>query len=73
MKECRLRHSFLDVSRKEENVMYNTMLALAQTGDNAKPWLIAICMIVSIVMVVALFIIGQKGKSEDDDIDDIEE
>lgn len=53
--------------------MYNIMLALAQTGDNAKPWLIAICMIVSIVMVVALFIIGQKGKSEDDDIDDIEE
>lgn len=53
--------------------MYNIMLALAKTGDNSKPWLIAVCMIVSIVMVVALFIIGQKGKSEDDDIDDIEE
>ena len=44
--------------------MYNTMLALAQTGDNSKPWLIAICMIVSIVVVVALFIIGQKDKSQ---------
>lgn len=68
-----MRHSFLNVTRKEEKVMYNIMLALAKTGDNSKPWLIAVCMIVSIVMVVALFIIGQKGKSEDDDIDDIEE
>ena len=53
--------------------MYNTMLALAQTGDNSKPWLIAICMIVSIVMVVALFIIGQKDKNTEDDGEDIEE
>jgi len=53
--------------------MYNTMLALARTGDNSKPWLIAVCMIVSIVVVVALFIIGQKDKSEDDDMEDIEE
>lgn len=51
--------------------MYNSMLALAHTGDNSKPWLIAICMIVSIVVVVALFIIGQKGKNDDED--DIEE
>ncbi len=53
--------------------MYDMMLALAQTGDNSKPWLIAICMIVSIVMVVALFIIGQKDNSDDDDLEDIEE
>lgn len=53
--------------------MYNIMLALAQTGDNAKPWLIAICMIVSIIMVVALFIIGQKGKNTEDDSEDFEE
>ncbi|MBQ9983091.1 MAG: hypothetical protein IJP29_00725 [Lachnospiraceae bacterium] len=53
--------------------MYNTMLALAQTGDNSKPWLIAICMIVSIVVVVALFIIGQKDKNAEDDSEDFEE
>lgn len=53
--------------------MFNSMLALAQTGDNSKPWLIAVCMIVSIVVVVALFIIGQKGKDEDEDEDDVEE
>ncbi len=53
--------------------MYNMMLGMAQTGDSSKPWLIAICMIVSIVMVVALFLIGQKGNSNDDDLDDIEE
>lgn len=54
-----------------EDKMFNLMLALAQTGDNSKPWLIAICMIVSIVVVVALFIIDQKGKNDDED--DIEE
>lgn len=53
--------------------MYNTMLMLAQTGDNSKPWLIAVCMIVSIVVVVALFIIGQKDKNDDEGMDDIEE
>lgn len=51
--------------------MYDIMLALAQTGDSSKSWLIAICMIVSIVMVAALFIIGQRDKSNDED--DIEE
>lgn len=59
--------------RLEMKNMYNTMLGLAQTGDNSKPWLIAICMIISIIVVVALFIIGQKDKSDDEDMDDIEE
>lgn len=79
-KEFRLRNSLLrnrignnlmiEIGNGDDN-MFNSMLALAQTGDNSKPWLIAICMIVSIVVVVALFIIGQKGKNEDED--DIEE
>ncbi len=56
--------------RNGEIIMYNTMLALAQTGDNSKPWLIAVCMIVSIVVVVALFIIGQKDKSQDEDLEE---
>ena len=50
--------------------MLNVMLGMAHTGDNSKPWLIAICMIVSIVVVVALFIIGQKSKNDDEDVED---
>lgn len=50
--------------------MLNVMLGMARTGDNSKPWLIAICMIVSIVVVVALFIIGQKSKNDDEDVED---
>lgn len=46
------------------------MFGLAMTGDNAKPWLIAVCMIVSIVMVAALFLIGQKDKNRDEDADE---
>lgn len=41
------------------------MLAgIANTGDNANPWLIAICMIVSVVVVVGLIILKYKDKSE---------
>ena len=50
--------------------MFQYLVGLAQTGDNSKPWLIAVCMIVSIVVVVALFILGQKDKDEDDDEDE---
>lgn len=45
------------------------LLMIANTGDNSKPWLIAICMIVSIVVVVGLFILGQKDSDEEDDDD----
>ncbi|MGN0497080.1 MAG: hypothetical protein ACI4GW_12715 [Lachnospiraceae bacterium] len=47
--------------------MIQGLVGMVNTGDTAKPWLIAICMIVSIVVVVALFILGQKGKSDDED------
>lgn len=50
--------------------MLNTMLMMAKTGDNSKPWLVAICLIVSIVVLVALFILGQKGKEDEDDLED---
>lgn len=54
--------------------MYQNLLqytiGIANTGDTSKPWLIAICMIVSIVVVIALFIMGQKGKNEDDSDDE---
>lgn len=46
---------------------------LAQTGDTSKPWLIAICMIASIVVVAALFILGQKGDDEEKPEDESEE
>lgn len=46
------------------------MFGLVMTGDNAKPWLIAVCMIVSIVMVAALFLIGQKDKNRDEDTEE---
>lgn len=47
--------------------MFQYLVGMANTGDSSKPWLIAICMIVSIIVVVALFIIGQTGKNEDED------
>lgn len=50
--------------------MFNFLMGIPNTGDNARPWLVAICMIVSIIVVVTLFIIGQKNKTDEDDFDE---
>ncbi|MBQ8085495.1 MAG: hypothetical protein IJ232_05255 [Lachnospiraceae bacterium] len=47
--------------------MFQYMIGIANTGDTSKPWLIAICMIISIVVVAALFVMGQKGNDDDDE------
>lgn len=47
--------------------MFQYLIGIAATGDTSKPWLIAICMIISIVVVAALFVMGQKGADEDED------
>lgn len=49
-------------------------LLMAATGDHGKPLLIAICLIVSVVLMVVLIITGKNVKDdEDDDIDGTEE
>lgn len=50
--------------------MLNFMLGMAHTGDNSRPWLFAICMIASIVMVIGIFIISQKSENDDEDVED---
>ncbi|MGN0439077.1 MAG: hypothetical protein ACI4F4_11175 [Lachnospiraceae bacterium] len=45
-------------------------IGMADTGDSGKPWLVAICMIVSIVVVVGLFILSQKSQDDEDDDED---
>lgn len=40
--------------------MLNYLIGMANTGDSTKPWLIAICMIVSIIVVAVLLIVGKK-------------
>ena len=47
--------------------MFQYLIGIADTGDTSKPWLIAICMIVSIVVVAALFVMGQKGSDDEDE------
>lgn len=47
--------------------MLDLLVGIANTGDNSKPWLIAICMIVSIIVVVALFILGKKDDEDTED------
>lgn len=50
--------------------MLNYLVGMANTGDSSKPWLIALCMIVSIVVVVVLFIVGGQDKENDEDNDE---
>lgn len=47
--------------------MLQSLIQIANTGDHSKPWLIAICMIVSIIVVVALFVLGQNDNGEEDE------
>ncbi|MCM1287051.1 MAG: hypothetical protein NC240_01985 [Clostridium sp.] len=49
-------------------------LLTAATGDSNKPVLIAICLIVSIILMVVLFIMGKSAgsKNEEDDEDEVE-
>lgn len=49
------------------NIMNSLLVA---TGDSGKPLLVAICLIVSIVLMVFLIITGKK--QDDDDSDDTE-
>ena len=54
--------------------MMKTALAavLAATGDSGRPLLIAICLIVSIVLMITLFVTGRyiNKKNEDEDEDE---
>ena len=41
----------------------------AMTGDNGKPLLVAICLIVSIVLMVVLVVIGKNSPHTEDEED----
>ena len=43
----------------------NALLSV-MTGDDSKPWLIAICLIVSIVVMLFLFLLGRGNDSDQD-------
>lgn len=47
---------------------YMTFLT-AMTGDSSKPLLVAVCLIVSIVLMVVLFMTGKSANSKDDETD----
>lgn len=51
-------------------IMELMSVGMANTGDSSKPWLVAICMIVSIIVVVGLFILNQKSKEDEDEDED---
>ncbi len=54
------------------NNIYNLTALTAATGDQSKPLLVAICLIVSVVLSVILLITGRmvNKKDEADDSDD---
>ena len=46
--------------------------ATAQTGDNSKPLLVAICLIVSVILTIVLLVTGRMANRQDDDVDEEE-
>ncbi|MDE5966216.1 MAG: hypothetical protein K2G89_05225 [Lachnospiraceae bacterium] len=47
------------------SLFYNSLLMVA-TGDDSKPWLIAICLIVSLAIMVFLFVLGRSEDNRKD-------
>ncbi|MBR6222934.1 MAG: hypothetical protein IKQ71_05815 [Lachnospiraceae bacterium] len=39
-------------------------LMLVATGDDSHPWIIALCLIVSIAIMIFLFLLGGKDKDK---------
>jgi len=60
----------IKIAAEKRNNMLSYLVGMAETGDHSKPWLIAICMIVSIIVVAALFIMGNKTDDEAADRED---
>ena len=51
--------------------MFNNMMCLtAVTGDDSKPFLVADCLIVSVIVMAVLIILGKKNQNTDDESDD---
>ena len=56
-----------------EEVMMNLFaLLMAATGDNSKPLLVAICLIVSVILTIVLLVTGRMANRQDDDVDEEE-
>lgn len=45
-------------------------LLVAATGDDSKPWLIAVCLIISLAIMVFLFILGKGDDTKNHKRDD---
>lgn len=57
-----------------EEIMIDLLsFLMANTGDEGKPLLVAICLIVSVVLTIILLVTGRMANRQDeDDIDDEE-
>ncbi len=42
------------------------MLLSGMTGDDSRPWLIAVCLIISIAIMIFLFVIGREDDEKND-------
>lgn len=47
--------------------IFNMAYLMAATGDKSKPLLVAICLIISIVLIVILIITGKMMSNSDED------
>lgn len=66
-----IENSFL-IYIMEEIMMNLFALLMAATGDNSKPLLVAICLIVSVILTIVLLVTGRMANRQDDDVDEEE-
>lgn len=56
----------------EDDMLDIYTLLMAATGDNSKPLLVAICLIVSVILTIVLLVTGRMANKQDEDVDDEE-
>lgn len=55
------------------NVIVNQLLATPMTGDGYKPWIAAVMLILSVIVLVTLILVSKRSDSREDTYQDEDE
>lgn len=55
------------------NVIVNQLLATPMTGDGYKPWIAAVILILSVIVLVTLILVSKRSDSREDIYQDEDE
>ncbi len=57
----------------EGYTILNMLAGVPATGDGARPWIAAVILIVSVLVLIGLFVLGKRPDKQDDTFQDEDE